>query len=475
MWLLVLLLAAPALGLLNREPPLQASPNRQFRGIPEERWIDVRLDQFSTTNNASFPLRFYYNKLNATDKHMVLFVGGEWSVSTNWVTAGFPYDLASIIGASMFYPEQRYYGHTRPTADTEVESLRYLTTDNALRDLAQFIGYIKSDAFENGQYKSGKVVLVGCSSAGMKSTWLKQMYPHLVDVVVSHSGPLIVKENFPEYLEVVTTVMRAEGGEACTSSVKQAVNDVIAATATFEGRQLISNMFNTCTILDSNAPLDLFTLFNDAITYAFSALVQYAAPGDVAAACKELTDPSIPSAMRRMANWVNKNRPNPSKCFETRYMVTVDARRDPSYNSTEKGTRLFAYKWCTEYGWIQTTDSKAQIFNNTIPLDFNYDICKDYFTTNINQFRLQQNIARTHEFFGGLKHIPQHVISVQGTADPWHVLGPTRQQNTPTTPVYILEGSAHCRATDALNINDSEEMRKVKLQIVDNVKAFLKL
>ncbi|CAG9136829.1 unnamed protein product [Plutella xylostella] len=46
---------------------------------------------------------------------------------------------------------RRQNGHTQ--IDTSVPNLRYLTADQALADLAQFITHVKSEQFEDGKYR----------------------------------------------------------------------------------------------------------------------------------------------------------------------------------------------------------------------------------------------------------------------------------------------------------------------------------
>ncbi|KAL0803333.1 hypothetical protein ABMA28_017187 [Loxostege sticticalis] len=246
MWRLLFLLA-PALGFqLNREPP---PPAASSRGSFDTRWLDVRLNHFDATNTDTFPMRFFFNPREANASNIVIFVGGEWEITPGWVTGGLAYNIAEYTDASLFYTEHRYYGLTRPTNGTSVPELRFLTIDQALADLAQFITYVKSDAFEQGRFRNAKVMLVGCSYAGTMATWMRVQYPHLIDGSFSDSGPLHAQEDFPEYLKVVGDAISSQGGQSCYTTIEEAVSEVTEMLNSTGGRNQVTQIFNTCTLL----------------------------------------------------------------------------------------------------------------------------------------------------------------------------------------------------------------------------------
>ena len=53
------------------------------------------------------------------------------------------------------------------------------------------------------------------------------------------------------------------------------------------------SFLRTCTPIQANTPLDLVTFFWYGITETFAGLVQYALPGNIAAACAILNDASV--------------------------------------------------------------------------------------------------------------------------------------------------------------------------------------
>lgn len=44
-----------------------------------------------------------------------IYVGGEWRISSGWVTGGHTYDMAEEFHGTIIYTEHRYYGESHPT------------------------------------------------------------------------------------------------------------------------------------------------------------------------------------------------------------------------------------------------------------------------------------------------------------------------------------------------------------------------
>lgn len=78
--------------------------------------------------------------------------------------------------------------------DLSTESLKYLSSEQALADLAYFI------ESKNAEYKFDvtkvKWIAFGGSYPGSLAAWLREKYPQLVYGSVSTSGPLLAKADF---------------------------------------------------------------------------------------------------------------------------------------------------------------------------------------------------------------------------------------------------------------------------------------
>lgn len=77
--------------------------------------------------------------------------------------------------------------------DMSTKNLVYLSSSQALADIANFINKM------NSQYKlpkDVKWVAFGGSYPGSLAAWVRVKFPHLVYAAVSTSGPLLAKVNF---------------------------------------------------------------------------------------------------------------------------------------------------------------------------------------------------------------------------------------------------------------------------------------
>lgn len=71
--------------------------------------------------------------------------------------------------------------------------MKYLSSEQALADLAQFI------QAKNVEYKFGddvKWIAFGGSYPGSLAAWVREKYPNLIYGSVSTSGPLLAKADF---------------------------------------------------------------------------------------------------------------------------------------------------------------------------------------------------------------------------------------------------------------------------------------
>ncbi|OWR53848.1 putative serine protease K12H4.7 [Danaus plexippus plexippus] len=458
MWLLLCLVTS-AFSLKTLEPPPPEASARSSTNITEG-WLPVRLNHFDASNTDTFQMRYYYNSQFSRGPYIVIFVGGEWSISPGWVRSGLAYELAERIGAGLFYTEHRYYGLTRPTNGTTVAEMRYLSVDQALGDLAQFIEYVRSDDFEGGRFRNARVALFGCSYAGSMATWMKLGYPHLVRTSLSDSGPLHAQQDFPEYLEVIATALRVQGSQQCVDDIESAMKRINELIETEAGLDTVSTLFNTCSRL-RRSHLDLSTFFWYGITETFAYLVQYATPGDIPRACDHITNKTLGDPIERLSSWVT-SQPYTQPCIESRYFEKVASHTNTSYDSPDATMRLWTYQTCTEYGWYQTTTSSRQPFLNTVPLEYFHQMCKDFFNDSIDENLLRSAIVRTNRLFAGLEHLPDGVLSVGGGHDPWSPVGPNKTHETHLAPVYVVDGVSHCRAIRPTGSSETEQLEITK-------------
>lgn len=120
-------------------------------------------------------------------------IGGEGEATAKWMVEGAWIDYAQRFGALCFQLEHRYYGKSMPTVDLSTKNLQYLSSQQALADLATFIQAM-NDKYNLGT--STKWIVFGGSYPGSLAAWMRMKYPHLVHGAMSASGPLLAQADF---------------------------------------------------------------------------------------------------------------------------------------------------------------------------------------------------------------------------------------------------------------------------------------
>ena len=89
--------------------------------------------------------------------------------------------------------EHRFYGESIPFGDLGLLNLKYLSAEQALVDIADFITSLNKDM------KDRKVVVIGGGYPGALSTWFREKFPNYAIASWSSSGLVYPKEDFWEF------------------------------------------------------------------------------------------------------------------------------------------------------------------------------------------------------------------------------------------------------------------------------------
>ncbi|CAH2252834.1 serine protease [Pelobates cultripes] len=132
-------------------------------------------------------------------------------------------------------------GHYRKKGDMKLENLRFLSSRQALADLAHFQTVLNQDLGLSGR----KWVVFGGSYPGSLAAWYRMKYPHLAYVAVASSAPVNAVVNFPEYLEVVQASLAslARNRSTCPKTMKVAFDSLIQLLAYKENYEKLTEHF----------------------------------------------------------------------------------------------------------------------------------------------------------------------------------------------------------------------------------------
>jgi Serine carboxypeptidase S28 len=358
------------------EPPI----SHDRRKFAVEKWIEQPLDHFNSQDQRTFDQRYYENIEYLIDNGPIfIFVGGEAEMSGGWILAGHFHDMAKQLNGILFSLEHRYYGKTQPTSDLSVENLRYLTSEQALADLAHFI--VKMKEINPKLANTSGVILFGGSYSASLVTWFIQKYPHLVSGVWASSGPIIAQVDFPEYFQTVAEMIELIGGPECARKIKSA-NDQLEKWVVEGNASAIEENMLLCYPLDLRNPLDISSMFIFIPSYLAGVVQSHKETNqDIQRECTIITESGIENDVFNYVNWLFRDyfeRGIFDICIDHRYSSELDffVRNEWSDWTDYLGWRQWRYQTCAEFAWFQTSGNET-IFGSSFPADSNYKLCND--------------------------------------------------------------------------------------------------
>lgn len=432
-------------------PPPHRPAHMLGRPLSADLWFNQTLDHFNDADTRTFQQRYFLNdKYYKEGGPVFLSIGGEGPANPVWMESGAWVQYAQQHKAMMFMVEHRYYGQTHPTSDMTVENLKYLSSEQALADLAAFIIFAKVKY----NVPNNKWLAIGGSYSGALAAWLRMKYPHLVEGAIATSAPVFAKLNFLEYLSVVKSSL-ATGSPSCNTNIQQAVQELGKKLADSEGRKEVKDMFMLCDDVNITNKLDIANLYA-VLAGNFEGVVQYNKDNRAFEGAKgtEITIDTLCNTMDKnqsravIQRYADVNslllRVYEQKCQDFAYSSMIsDLKKTEWTKDSSEGGRQWTYQTCTEFGYYQTSDFQGQPFGHEFPLSFFVQQCQDIFGQKFDAGLIGHGINRTNANYGGYGIKISKVVFPNGSIDPWHALGIVKDLSPDATAIYI-DGTAHC-------------------------------
>jgi len=427
--------------------------------------------------------------------------------------------LAEEHGALLIALEHRFYGESFPTPDMSVPNLRFLTSEQALADLARFVQYLlrfspaTPDAASDPPLSlsaptaDSKVVAFGGSYPGNLAAWVRLKYPSLFAGTVASSAPVHAEYNFEQYAQVVGEAM----GYASIGGSPQCVAAAAAGTAAL--RKLVTAttpMGTSADIPEALRPCAPIRRREDLSTYEASLFgnlqgaVQYnleGRPPYVSDVCSALAGGSPPKPpllglAAATALFSNSSAPFGKRCVPSSWEKDMMAElRNVTFDG-RASSRQWIWQSCNEFGFFQSTSGGGQPFSpfKAVGIELaGKRICEDAF--GMKRYK-GPNALWTITNYGGRDLQGANIVVVNGNMDPWRALGlvnrtdrffdscvgdgPCRPQALSSSEhLVFLDGTAHCRdmyapkALEAAGIADTTPVVWAHAKISAAVASFL--
>ncbi|KAJ2385606.1 hypothetical protein H4S02_004246 [Coemansia sp. RSA 2611] len=389
-------------------------------------YFSQKTDHFGLSSS-TFKQKIYINAQHYTSGGPIFLLNsGETPASPSYLTAGEPYTLAKATGGLLIIMEHRYYGTSYPVSDMSGKNMVYLTVENALEDMANFIRnaqvFVKSVIGVTVSPNSKWVATGGSYSANL-AAWMRLKYPELIHAAYASSAPVRAEVDFYQYDQVVGQAL------PCAQNIANAVStlDLILDSG---NRTLINSWKRACGLGALKDDAD----FAGALTDQMSNTVQYYMP-------TETND-----AIATLCSWFSRTRNNPLQNLADMMAAyvrnsNIDVVAAYSSNSGADITDLYQdgrswfYQTCTQFGYWQTAPRPPlrRLRSRFMTAEWQSRPCRAFFGDVVPQV---PDTARINERYGGLMPNVTRVVFVNGLLDPWSSL------SLPADPVAVLKATA---------------------------------
>lgn len=394
-----------------------------------------------------FSQRYYINdSYSDSSKAPVFFyICGESECTADNLT-GYVRTLAQKYHGRLVALEHRYYGQSLPTKTFSAIDLKYLSSKQALQDLAAFEQYMISK-----EHWEGKWVAMGGSYSGMLAAYYRSHYPNLVVGALASSAPVMAKAYFTGYDERTAKTV----GPECSSNVLVATKEVENAMNDNNRMAEIKKMFGAEEIVDN-------TDFLDYLSTMAALPVQYGAKDLFCSAIAE--SPTPIEGMASIAQMITQMTGIKPVIFTAQGAMS----ENPNDYPLNIGARQFYYQACTEFGFWPVASSDRQKSMKSSLLNYAYyqNICKRLFnldkpadtdaTNKENYLPLLDSAKTSHIFFSN------------GSDDPWSELSIMPDNGNTTNPnlnYFVIANAGHTvDLKEPDNDSDSDSLKQARQQ-----------
>lgn len=437
---------------------------------PIEGYLTQPLDHFNRKNNGTYRQRYWINEefWKRPDGPVFLYIGGESAESEFSVLAGEHVELAEKHRALLVGLEHRFYGASINEDGLTLEAIKFLSSQQALADLASFHLFISE---KYNLTRKNTWICFGGSYPGSLSAWFRLKFPHLVYAAVASSAPVRAELDFTDYNKVVAQSLSDPvigGSTKCLDRVRESFKEVDSILHTGNVSKLEKD-FSSCSPL--HAPND-YGEFVTNLADIFMGAVQYnmESPGsDVRKICEQIVGAESAYEGLRIVNSMYMDFIG-LKCVENSHEKSLSDLRNTKLNPVGVGERQWYYQTCTEFGYYQTCEDSSCPFSTLITLKSQLDLCTEVF--NIPPESVRQAVQFTNEFYGADHPKSSRIIFVNGDVDPWHALSVLKNQSHSEIAIFI-NGTAHCANMSPSRTSDPPSLQKAREEIANKIGEWL--
>ncbi|KAI0243659.1 hypothetical protein L0F63_002854 [Massospora cicadina] len=376
---------------------------------------------------------------------------GERPMSEYFVLNGLALDLAKEHHGVLYALEHRYYGKSQPFDELTVENLRFLSSHQAVDDVAYFAKAVGCSI--------NKWLLIGGSYAGNLAAWARQRYPNLFYGALASSAPVEAKANFMEY----DAMMGEALGPKCHSVVNQVMEYMDSLY--IQGNLTHLKLQLNCTQVKDDLR------FLDNVANIFVDLIANSVPREspnfyeFCAVVEEF--PTLPLKVTYLMDVLNFY-------YEYRgttcYLFTGLEDLKNLVPDPDSYYRQWTYQSCNEFGYWPTA-SAYPIRSKFLTVDwYNNFYCRPpFFTPAIGP----PNPLKINQKYQGKQINTTRILFTNGQLDPWFALSPTCPLDSHSERCIVIPNATHVNDLHPQSKFDSDHLIKARVRIMKILGSWL--
>ncbi|CAN6698682.1 unnamed protein product [Malus baccata var. baccata] len=431
----------------------------------EELWFDQTLDHFSPYDRRKFPQRYYefLDYFRPSDGPIFLKICGESAcggIANDYLSV-----LAKKFGAAIVSPEHRYYGKSSPFKTHTTQNLKYLSSKQALFDLAAFREFYQNglNVKLNRNKGDNPWFVFGVSYPGALSAWFRVKFPHLTCGSLASSAVVEAIYDFTEFDQQIGE----SAGPECKAALQETTH-LVEQSLTTNGKA-IKALFGASQ-LDIDG--DFMYFLADAAVIAF----QYGNPDKL---CSPLVQAKTngEDLVEAYAKYIKDY-------YLGTFGIDVETYNQKHLKNTAvtegSSDRLWWFQVCTEVAYFQVAPANDSIRSSKVDTKYHEDLCKNVFGDGI-----YPDVLATNLYYGGTKIAGSKIVFTNGSQDPWRHA--SKQTSSPEMPSYIISCHNCGHGTDlrgcpqspltlegnSQNCSNPDAVNKVRQQIVEHIDLWL--
>ncbi|KAF2093823.1 peptidase S28 [Rhizodiscina lignyota] len=434
--------------------------------------------RYASHTSETFNLRYWFDATHyRTGGPVIVLEGGETGGDDRlpFLQKGILYQLAKATHGLGVVLEHRYYGTSLPTEDLSTENLRFLTTEQALADVAYFAKNVKFPGLENCTLNAPDAAWIayGGSYAGAFVAFLRTQYPDVFYGAISSSG---VTEAIYDYWEYYVPIIE-HGPQDCIKTTQTFISTIdnillgdrssaIAELKSAFGLQNLTHNQDFAYLLSSgvmgwqsrnwdpavnNPSFDQYcgNVTSDSLIYPNTSSSLAQTVQNILSVGGFDDYGSNSTLVNRMLNYIGYIKTNSvdgctdsqDSCFSN-LNATFYSQDDLS----QWVWRSWAYQYCDEWGYLLTGSGYPEdgqpIISRTLDIPYFSYICEAAFGIN------RTSNVDTINKYGGFGISYPRLAFIDGQADPWREATPhaevaPKRNSSFEEPFIEMEGAVH--------------------------------